>query len=244
MKRRDRAAALVVVYVVVVCTFFGAVVAGLSAKELAMLGPVFNSEEIGVSKFAVQDEKYPPVLKVLKLGLSERVGYGAVCGGIREQNPTGNTRNLSSSIKFRLFAILYYFYEKVGIERLSGSLPGIEGMSKKGERGRGELDWLNEKPYPWSLVSFESSVLQGSDPTQSKSEYAVDRDENDIYKSHLLYRKVISPKFLLGLLCICLVPMCVHRSLRSRGSFGWVVLAFLSAHVGAYLLGFYALLGL
>jgi len=76
---------------------------------------------------------------------------------------------------------------------------------------------------------------------ESNRRYGGDNREQRDYEIKLCDGIIISPKALLGILCISLLPYGIHRSLQRRGSFWWLVFAFLLAHLGAYLLGFYSL---
>ena len=237
MNCRDRAV-LVVIYIVVVCTFFSAVVPRFCVKELAMSCPVLDPEKVEVSQFAVQDEKDSAIPKVLIFGLGECVRHRGVSWSIRVHNPGGASGNWPSLIQLRLLAVLDYFYEKLGLKGLGGSFPRVDSMYRNSESGGRYWKRVNIDSYPWAFVRPHASILVGGNPAQCSRENAVDRNENHIYKGHLLDGSPITPKFMV---CVCLVPWCAHKSLRPGGNFVWLVLAFLSAHVGAYLLGFYTL---
>lgn len=89
-----------------------------------------------------------------------------------------------------------------------------------------------------SLTNLQS--LPGNEVQTYRRDRGKDREYRD-YEVELFNGFIISPKTLLGLFCVCLVPLFLHWSLRPEGRFIWFVLALVFAHLGAYLMRLYSL---
>jgi hypothetical protein len=210
----------------------------------AIFGLVPNSKHIVVRDVAIHEQESPSALSIGELFFrnvfedgrftlrSEE--YRLRCRVCRKTEASGNPffgeKEIDSGglfLGYRLARIFeHYLNANRGVWRPDFIALGTGGIANVGFFRIDEGSLANDQ-----------SIF--SDEVQPDGHKGIDHREHGYYVSELFHGFPVAPETLLGFACWCFVPFFVARSIGRRRRFIWLVMGFVFAHVGAFLLGMY-----